>query len=295
MQFNWRISMILVFFGLSQGACAHSLTGLRAGTDLKAIEVSEVVSQIPPGSLLVIGENHGQAEDQSQQLQILRALRSAGHQVSVGLEFFSYPFQGEVEAWRSGQLSESDFLKKIGWGQPSFDFYRAQAEFPELGEGLTVALNAPRELTSKISKTGLGSLTEGDRRFLPPQFSLGRDTYRERFAAVMAPHLPDPSAIDRYFAAQSVWDDTMAWRACEAMQKKAGQTLVIVVGEFHVQYGGGLPNRLRARCPQILLRTLSQVDLTHSTAEESERELRPSPEEGPRADWIWVESRVLAR
>lgn len=296
MEFRSRISMILVVVGLGQGACAHSLAGLRSGTDLKSVEMADLARKIPRGGIVVIGENHGQSVHQSQQLEVLRALRTEGHKVSVGLEFFQYPFQELVDEWRAGSLPEADFLKKIDWGQPSFSYYRSQAEFPLLAEGaVTLALNAPRSLTSKISKNGWGSLSEEDLRLLPPQFSSGRDSYRKRFLAVMSPHLPDPAMGERYFLAQSVWDDTMAWKACEGVRRNPDQTLVIVVGEFHVQYGGGLPNRLRGRCPEKDVTTLSQVNLAGLSDSEVVRELSPSLEEGPRADWIWAESLVLSR
>ncbi|MEN0057459.1 MAG: ChaN family lipoprotein [Bdellovibrio sp.] len=279
----------LLSLSLLLSACAHAQSsGIYQGLNHEAVSLAEAVQGVTPGSVVVIGENHGFSEHQAQQVEIMETLRQQGLKVSVGLEFFTYTFQTQVEQYRQGLLLEADFLKEIQWGGISYDFYRSQALFPRLEEGAkTLALNAPRSLTGKVSKSGLASLTEEDRALLPPQFALGRDSYKERFLKMM-PHLPSPEAGERYFAAQSVWDDTMAWRAVEFLQAHPEQVLVIVVGDFHVQYGGGLPDRLRARLPGLPVLTFSQVNTLGLSPEQIAQEIEPSEKEGARADYLWL-------
>jgi len=251
-----------------------------------SVTVTQIAAQVRPGSIIVMGENHGFKTAQQGQMELLQALRAQGLSVSTGLEFFYYPDQSLVEDYRQGRLSEVDFLQKIQWGNPPFDFYRSQALFPryELGER-TLAINAPRSLTGRISKVGVAGLTPEESLLLPPAFQVGRASYKERFLAMM-PHLPSPEAGDRYFEAQSTWDDTMAWKVAEFMSTHPDQVLVITVGDFHAAYGGGLPDRILARTgvrPVIL----SYVNTQGLTQEEIEHEINPSPVYGPRADYIW--------
>jgi uncharacterized iron-regulated protein len=89
-----------------------------------------------------------------------------------------------------------------------------------------------------------------------------------------------------YFAAQSIWDDTMAWRAVEFLKLHPEQTLFIIVGEFHVQYGGGLPDRLRARGLKNVI-SLSLVNVDGMSADEEKVATEPTAD-GPRADFIWI-------
>ncbi|MFS4457542.1 ChaN family lipoprotein [Bdellovibrio sp. HCB2-146] len=284
MAFRALFSFLLLFPGVSFA----EENGIFKGDSLAPMGLVEAFQNIPQGSIVVLGENHGFKVHQTQHIAVLDTLRSLGHKVSVGLEFFTYTDQSLVEDYRAGRLSEADFLTAIRWGSPSYDFYRAQALYPNLGEGAsTWALNAPRALTSKVAKTGLNSLSPEDAALLPPNFTLGRESYRQRFLGMM-PHLPSPEAGERYFAAQSIWDDTMAWRAEQFVATHPGQTLVIVVGEFHVQYGGGLPDRLRARLPHTKVVTLSQINSYGLSATELQNEMRPSNEYGPRADLLWV-------
>lgn len=275
-------------------ACAHAgssaqIQGILDGTTLKSISLDQALSQVTPGSVVVVGENHGLKAHQNQQIAIMTGLRAQGLKVSVGMEFFTFTDQTYVNQYRQGQLSETDFLSQIKWGSPSFEFYKDQVQFPLLTEGSqTLALNAPRTLTSKVAKTGLSSLTPQEQALLPPSFTLGRDSYRRRFLAMM-PHLPNPEAGERYFTAQSIWDDTMAWRATEFITHHPEQVLVIVVGEFHVQYGGGLPDRILARRPQTPVWTFSQVNTVDLSPEEIEAEISPSSEYGPRSHFLWLE------
>lgn len=270
-------------------ACAHAQSGgILRGNTLQPVDLAEAVRPVTPGSIVVIGENHGFKEHQNQQISIMEALRAQGLKVSVGMEFFTYTDQGSVDAFRAGTLTEPEFLSRIKWGNPSFDFYRAQTLFPNLNESAqTVALNAPRSLTGKVSKGGLQALTPEDNALMPPQFSLGNDNYKRRFLSMM-PHLPSPEAGERYFAAQSIWDDTMAWQAVKYMEAHPDQVLVIVVGDFHVQFGGGLPDRLRARGQQFPVVTFSQVNTDGLTEDEVATEINPGTPDGPRADYLWL-------
>jgi uncharacterized iron-regulated protein len=238
-------------------------------------------------SVIVLGENHGFKTHQRQHIQILEALRSLGRRVHVGMEFFYYPQQSQVDSFRQGRVSEAEFLKSISWGSPSFDFYRDQVLFPryELGER-TWALNAPRSVTSQVARVGVAQLSADLKALLPPEFAVGSESYRERFYKVMSEHVTDPRLLQNYFEAQSVWDDTMAWRVKTFQTLHPNDVMVIVVGEFHVGFGGGLPDRLKARGVKGIM-TLSQVDTKGLTKEEVQKQVQPDAQYGPRADWIW--------
>lgn len=287
------MSKMLVFslFALIMGANATVYAqdipaGVIYREGLEEMTLEHALSQVKPGTVVVLGEQHGTQIQADQQVQVLETLRKNGLIVSVGMEFFEKPQQALVDAWRAGELSEEDFLKQIGWGGFSFDGYRTQSLFPLIEEGATtLALNVPRKITSKIAKTGVESLTPEERAQLPEDFTLGNDRYLERFKAAMGGHMP-PAAVGRYFAAQSAWDDAMALRSAEYMKENSDKVLVITVGDFHVQYGGGLPDRLKARGQRVV--TFSQVNLAGLSAEEQKEALEPSQVDGARADFVWT-------
>lgn len=260
---------------------------LVSGVDGKEAVLEDILTKVPYGSIVLLGEQHGNIHHQQWQLKVLQGLRAGGKKVSLGMEFFYYPDQIQVDMYREGGLKEVDFLTLIGWGSIPFEFYKPQVLFPRVSLGeQTRALNAPSFITRKVGQSGLSSLLPEERNFLPPNFNLGRNSYKKRFGEQI-PHQIDPEKLDRYFAAQSIWDDTMAWKALEFLQSRPDQILVVIVGEFHVQYGGGLPDRLHQRAPQVPVLTFSLLNRDDYDEEELKKAVIPSQEYGSRADYIW--------
>lgn len=281
------ILILIISFLISLSAYAQSYSILDGNT-LRPLTLTESLSSVQPGTIVILGENHGFTAHQRQQKKVIQALRKQGLRVSVGMEFFTYTQQELVDSYVAKGLEETAFLQMIGWVSPSFDFYRDQVNFPMAAQGsVTLALNAPRSITGKVAKMGLAGLSEDEKALLPPHFALGRESYRQRFLNLM-PHLPNPQDGENYFAAQSIWDDTMAWKATDFILNHPDQVLVIIVGDFHVQYGGGLADRITARAPQIPLLSFSVVDTSGLTSDEIINEAQPSVMYGPRADILWL-------
>jgi uncharacterized iron-regulated protein len=263
--------------------------GLFEGGTLKATTIESIVSNVGAGGVLVLGELHGNSTHYLRQKAALAALASTGRcTVSVGLEFLSWIHQASVDEYFDGKLAEADFLKAAEWGGNPFSDYRDQALFPQQTGGRLIALNAPRTLTGAISKRGLNGLTAEEAALMPPGFELGRDEYRERFDAIMGGHVP-AQALDRYFAAQSTWDETMAWKVASFLAANPSHCVAVIVGDFHVNFGGGLPYQLRERGVKNVV-TVSQVDTFGLTEPELTAELGPHPKYGDRADGIWLSS-----
>lgn len=109
---------------------------------------------------------------------------------------------------------------------------------------------------------------------MPPIWERGSDAYYARFKEVMQDSIP-AEKMGNYFWAQSLWDDTMAWNTLKSPDPDA--VTVIIVGGFHVEYGLGLPSRLR-RQGATQVTTLLQADAPPSD----------DPTYGPIADFIWV-------
>lgn len=263
--------------------------GLLEGGNLKSTTIEALVAKVDAGGVLVLGELHGNQTHYLRQKAALSALKANGRcTVSVGLEFLSWVHQAAVDDYFDGKLAEPDFLKAAEWGGNPFVDYRDQALFPQTTGGRLIALNAPRALTGAISKRGIENLTAEELALMPPGFELGRKEYRERFDAIMGGHVP-AQALDRYFAAQSTWDETMAWQVAEFLGANPTHCVAVIVGDFHVNFGGGLPDRLRERGIKNVV-SISQVDTFGLTEPELTAELGPHPKYGDRADGIWLSS-----
>jgi uncharacterized iron-regulated protein len=281
------VRLFLAITGLIFSFSATAQAQIYNGKTLQEAQMSDLIGSIKPGTVLILGEMHGLQTIRDQQLEILNAVRATGLKVSVGMEFFNYTDQNLINDYRSGAMDEAAFLKAISWGGYDFGLYRDQLLFGELGMGV----NLTRDVTKVISKQGLAALTPEQNKLLPPNFTIGRDSYRQRFFLAMGHPVPVAS-LENYFLAQSAWDDTMAWQTVEFQKQHPDQVFVIIVGEFHVQHGGGLPNRIQARLQQENLPenivTVSQVYTDGMTEQDIQDSLQPSAEDGPRADYIFL-------
>lgn len=284
-----KLFTFLLCLSLSQFAFSAEtdLNGeMYNGTSLEKVNFVDTIQQIPRGSVVFLGELHGFAPIQRGQLAVLNQLRASGHKVHVGMEFLDFTQQKVVDNFRSGAITEPDFLKLVNWGSINFDFYRNQILFPNAQWGeQTFGINCPRWVTGEVSKKGLAGISEAAQKLLPPHFQLGRDSYKKRFTAMMAEHVP-PDAIQRYFEAQSVWDESMAWKIGE-LPVSLSDTIVVVVGQFHVEFGGGLPYQYQERYknrPVVII----QEALLSEGKENPINNLKPTPEDGPRADYLLI-------
>lgn len=283
-------SLVATVFFVSSSAFAQVIPPpeILTGATLVAETLENSLASVRPGTIVVLGEEHGTPVHQAFQLMVMKELRRQGLSVSVGMEFLDFTTQKPVDQFRDGSLSEADFLRVVNWSG-SFDFYRAQILFPTPPQR-TVALNVPRNVSGKIAKQGLSGLSVEDLELLPKNFltsGRGNNSYFERFKQVMAGHMTDPTKLENYFLAQSAWDDTMAYRATEHMNANPNDVLVIVVGDFHVSYGGGLPDRLKKWGARDVV-TVSMINTAGLTDVEKQVAITPANPDGPRADWIWL-------
>lgn len=257
----------------------------RRGENGESVSVKTLVSEIEEGSSLFLGELHGFDVVASGQLQILEELRRQGHKIDVALEFFTFTKQDAVDQFVQGLIEENTFLKQMEWARGmDFKDYRGQALFPnyKMGER-TLAINSPQNITRAVARKGIDNLTEEELAMIPPQFELGRPEYYERFKELMSGGHVDEQSLQRYFQAQSVWDDTMAW---QLTSKNSGNTTVVVVGEFHVQYGGGLPYRLSVRNPKMSIKTVGFMDISALSPDQINDSIKPHKSWGVREDYI---------
>ena len=269
-------------------AWADIAAGIYDGTANAAVRLEEALEGVHSGEVVIVSEQHDRWRHHENQLAALRALKNLSLKVSVGLEFLHYPDQSLVDRFVQGKMQESDFLQAIHWAGYPFEWYRPLILFPRESGGQARALNAPERLTEALAQRGLAGLSDAERSWLPPNFQLGRALYFERFASDVGQHGPLPGeTISNFFAAQSAWDDTMAWQAREYLDTHGDQVLVIIVGDFHAAYGGGLPDRLRARGITRVL-VISQVDAGGLSDQEVRRLLAPDPRYGVRADFVWL-------
>ncbi|MEY2929583.1 MAG: hypothetical protein RL033_332 [Pseudomonadota bacterium] len=228
---------------------ALPLHALVNGQLLSEGELWELLAQKP---VTCFGELHDRPQDHNAETRALAELvaRAQGTQLALGMEMFQKPYQAPLSAYVQGQLDEAGLIAgteyETRWGW-DFSFYRPLLEIARSERLPTLALNAPRELTRKIGRTGLESLDESERAQLP-ELNLEDAEHREFvFTLLGALDHELQLQLENVYVAQTTWDETMAetsatWLAGAGPDAR----LLILAGAAHC-HQSAIPRRLTRR------------------------------------------------
>ena len=233
-----------------------------------------VINGLIDQTIIYLGETHDSSADHQIQLEILQEFHKRRPNLSIALEQFQRPYQRVLDDYQQGKLTEAQLVTnseyETRWGFP-WSLYEPLLQFAKTNNLPLIALNTPSEVTRKVSRQGLESLTFTDRRFIPPlsTIQVGPESYRDRIQKVYTemhpaksitpsgsiPNGSDPSSTDlnksqrftRFFEAQVLWDETMADRIAQAVQQNPDRLIVVLVGQGHLFYHDGIPNRVARR------------------------------------------------
>jgi uncharacterized iron-regulated protein len=255
---------------------------ILATADGRAVTFDELLDVLAERRVVYVGERHDRAADHRAQLAILEGLHARSPSLAVGLEMVQHPFQDAVDGYVRGELDEAALLARIEWEarwNMDFALYRPIFEHARAHGLPIVALNAPAELTRAIARGGLEALDDAQRASLP-ELVLDDAAHRAMIGAVLREHPGlDETRFERYYAAQVVWDETMAERVARTLSASDGPRQVIVLaGAMHVR-PAAIPARAarRGATPHAIV-----VPVTEDELDEA---LRADP---PVADYLWV-------
>lgn len=247
-------------------------------------ELNQGVKDLDPDNIFILGESHYIKDIQKAQGQFIDQMvktHSLESHFSVGWEFLNYPDQTKIDQhldkYRNDEISLNDFFDRLFNENPGkHTFYSPLFENIKRHKGKFIATNAPREWKSVIVKEGLNSLSSDK---IPANMERGSGEYFERFKEAMAGH-GSSQQLENYFLAQSYTDAVMANSLIKEMQ---GETIFMVVGSFHSDYGHGLPFYLK-KLTNKKVRHIRFVDFKGLSENERESFLKEHGKYGHRSD-----------
>ena len=227
-----------------------------------------MIERVSSADIVLLGELHDHAVGHAIQLALVEDVLDQFPKSVVAFEMLERDEQHRVDDYMDGVIDAikfSSLTQSTNWGarggwaawyQPIIDAVKDRG-------GVVVAANAPRRYV-KLARTDgfdrIDSLPKERRSLVdyPAELSGGR--YRERFWE-LATHDEeggekeiDVTTIDPddpllpMFRSQQTWDATMA-QSIVAAKPSNTRKVLLLVGQFHVEYDGGIVQELRKRLP----------------------------------------------
>ncbi len=226
--------------------------GFSVGTH-KELAPEQLLRDLATADVVCIGEEHDNPHAHWAELRILRDLteraRMSGRVVGLGLEMVQTPFQKALDRYADYESNGRQLMKDARWaerwGYP-FSFYQPMLSLARRRHVAILALNAPSSLTHQIAKGGLGSLDDEQKSELP-DLDLHDPEHRAFFDQDIKGHPAMPDKMRNLYAAQVVWDESMADAAADWLGTNfPARQLVIFAGAAHCRRPA-IPRRIRRR------------------------------------------------
>ena len=220
-------------------------------------ESNHNIEQIKQNDVVYLGENHDRLAHHQQQLEIITQLHEdSANDLAIALEMFQRPFQPMLDRYLENKIDEIQLRQQseydTRWGF-DWEFYAPILRFAKANRIPVIALNTPEEITRKVAEQGIKNLKGSDFRYIPPltEIDLTNQEYRQRLANIYQQHVEEGQGnstdADNFFAAQVLWDETMAEAIAHYYQNHPQSQIVVLVGKAHVMYDYAIPDRVDRR------------------------------------------------
>ena len=249
------------------------------------VELPALADALAGYDVVFLGEVHDDAVTHRVQAELLAGIGERRPRLLLSLEMFERDVQTAVDEYAAGRMEEDAFLAASRpWPNHATD-YRPLVEQARARRWPVVAANVPRPLATAVSRGGMAALDT-----LPPErmrwYAARRDCapegeYFRRFSEAMGGmggHGGE-GAVERFYAAQCLKDETMAESIVRARQAWPGWTVVHVNGGFHSDFRLGTVERLARREPALRIAVVAMVPVPDPAAADL-------AEHAGRGDWI---------
>ena len=262
----------------------------------RAVETDKFWAQVAASRVVCVGEDHPNPHHHWFQLQVLTKV--AEHKpLALGMEMFQRPFQGVLDDYAAHRIDESAMLSRTGYQERwtyDYGFYGPTINRAVAAGAALLALNTPRELTKKVVRQGIESLTPDEKKQMP-DLVLDDKAHRAWFDEIMEgmggahghgkdkedndgndkeakPKPPDGSgapempSADRVYTAQVMWDEFMADGAARWAKSSPQGLLVLLAGNGHC-HDTAIINRIKRRGVDKVISLQPVLDIEGRVAE----------------------------
>ncbi|MBI5777945.1 MAG: ChaN family lipoprotein [Planctomycetes bacterium] len=223
----------------------------------KFVSFDEMIAEAIKSNIIYVGETHDNVLHHQMQEKVLRAVVDKNGQtrkIALAMEMFQRPYQSFLDDYTAGKISEPELLRKTEYyTRWSFDWsmYQPMVNLARTNGFKVVAMNAPAEISRKVARNGLKSLTAEERKLLPEKIDTADKNHRDYITERFKAHSGMGMNFENFYESQCIWEDTMADSVAGFFRAlgpdAANGHEVVVVGGGHIIYRFGIPARAKWR------------------------------------------------
>lgn len=291
--------------GLEAARLPYAIVDARTG---RSVDEATFWTRLGTARAVCVGEEHTNPHHHWVQLAVVQRLLAdlpKTTRLALGMEMFQRPFQGVLDDYAARRIDAAALRSRAGWEERwayDWGFYAQTIDAAVAGGAELLALNAAKELTKKVVRKGLESLTPEEKAQVP-ELNLTDAAHRAWFDSLMEsmggsdahatkdpkeskePEVPDddvhkgvkatqpppppagemPSA-ERIYTVQVIWDESMADGAAKWLAKTPNGHAVILAGNGHC-HDSAIVARLKRRGVADVLSIRPVVDSEGQVAE----------------------------
>ena len=209
--------------------------------------VDLIINDVSEKRVIYIGEHHDRFSHHMAQLRVIQGLDRRDRRLAVGMEMFQRPFQDVLDRYLDGQIDEKTFLKESEYlkrWRYDYHLYRPIIEYCKEHGIPILALNLPAEISKKVARKGLESLSDEELEQVPVELDWSNTVYKTRLMQIFEEH-PEGEIknFDDFYQAQVLWDETMAQSVHDYLSNNPDRQMVVLAGNGHIAFGDGIPSR----------------------------------------------------
>ena len=173
--------------GIEAAALPYQILDARTGHQ---VDPGTFWSRLGQARAVCVGEDHNNPHHHWFQLEVVKRVGktlATGDKLALGMEMIQRPFQGVLDDYAAKRIDSAALRSRIGWEDRwgyDYGFYGPTIDAAVAVGAHLIALNAPKELTKKVSHKGLDALTLEDKAQVP-ELKLDDASHRAWFDALM--------------------------------------------------------------------------------------------------------------
>lgn len=166
------------------------VTVSKAG-EIRTLDPADAARQALHHDYILLGESHTSACDHRAQAAFITALLGQGARPAIGLEMLPRDGQPALDEFSRGATPLDKLPGALDWGRTwgyDFELYKPVFAVADWARLPVHGLNVPQRVVRQVSRSGLESVAEADRVWLPPSIIAPAPEQRATLTAIFREH-----------------------------------------------------------------------------------------------------------